>query len=74
MPIRPLVDPRAKGRLQGLGHLKIPLTLDTECEPFRPVAKFLYKPHYPSAPPDVPVHIEMRRLELLGNMRIMDET
>jgi hypothetical protein len=54
--------------------LKISVTLNTECKPFRLVAKCLNKLHYPSAPPDVLVHIEIRKLELLGNMGIMDET
>jgi hypothetical protein len=45
------------------------VTLDTECEPFCLIATALS-----CALPDDAVHIEMRRLELLGNMHIMDET
>jgi hypothetical protein len=52
--------------------LKIPVTFNTECKPFCLAAKCLNNCviHLPLL---MAVHIEMRRLELLGNMCIMDE-
>jgi hypothetical protein len=57
-----------------LEKLKIPATLDIECDPFRLVAQCLNKLRYGSAPPGVSVDVKTKRLDLLGNMRIMDET